>query len=143
MKFCEKLKKLRKEKGLTQKELANITGISLRSIQNYESGKLYPQQRDVYRRLSEVLECSEDYLQIESDSGESSFMMNLTNDSGETLNRWKEEFFEKYPEFREKDCTDPEVVLEMLVRTVEFLNRQPHNNIATENKEKHDDLTNE
>lgn len=38
----ERIKKLRKEKGLTQKELAEMTGISLSAIEKYERGKLNP-----------------------------------------------------------------------------------------------------
>ena len=33
------LQKIRKEKGLTQKELAELAGVSLRSVQHYERGE--------------------------------------------------------------------------------------------------------
>jgi transcriptional regulator with XRE-family HTH domain len=39
----------RKESGLTQEELAALIGVSARSIQGYEAGKVVP-----YRRLSEL-----------------------------------------------------------------------------------------
>lgn len=42
MKFNERLKALREERSLTQGQLAEKAGISLRMIQNYESGSYSP-----------------------------------------------------------------------------------------------------
>lgn len=36
VKFCEKLKKIREEKGMTQVELANLTGLGQTTISNLE-----------------------------------------------------------------------------------------------------------
>ena len=36
MKFCDKVKKERREKGLTQQQFADMLGVSLRTITNYE-----------------------------------------------------------------------------------------------------------
>ena len=55
MKFCEKLRKCRIEAGMTQGELADELGVTCRTVQNYESGSVYPQKRDLYDRLAEVL----------------------------------------------------------------------------------------
>ena len=38
----ERIRKYRKLKGLTQKELAEVTGISMSSIEKYERGKINP-----------------------------------------------------------------------------------------------------
>ena len=43
MEFHENLLRLRREKGLTQPEVAVGTGISLRAYQNYERGLREPQ----------------------------------------------------------------------------------------------------
>ena len=67
MKFGEKLQKARKEKGLTQRALAEQAGLGLKTITNYESGATYPQNRDVYRRLAEILDLDPDYLHNEND----------------------------------------------------------------------------
>ncbi len=40
--FCENIKKLRKEKGLTQDELASVFGISFQSVSKWERGESYP-----------------------------------------------------------------------------------------------------
>ena len=42
MDFGEKLRKIRKEKGLTQKELGSLCGIAEPTIRRYESGNLHP-----------------------------------------------------------------------------------------------------
>jgi len=43
MKFYEKLQKLRKEKGLSQEELAEMLGVSRQSVSKWESGVTYPE----------------------------------------------------------------------------------------------------
>ncbi len=67
MKFGEKLQQARKEKGITQAELAKKVGLGLKTITNYESGATYPQNRSVYGRLADVLEIDSDYLHNEND----------------------------------------------------------------------------
>lgn len=52
MRFGEKLRVLRKEKGLTQAELAKLAGVGLKTITNYEKGSTYPQNREVYGILA-------------------------------------------------------------------------------------------
>lgn len=42
MEFAKKLKELRKEKGLTQEELASQLFVSRTLISKYESGAIYP-----------------------------------------------------------------------------------------------------
>lgn len=68
MRFGEKLQKARKEKGLTQRALAEQVGLGLKTITNYESGATYPQNRDVYRRLAAALNVDPDYLHNENDA---------------------------------------------------------------------------
>lgn len=67
MKFGEKLQKYRKEKGLTQSELAKKAKLGINTISNYESGKTYPQNREVYSILANILEIDPDYLHNEND----------------------------------------------------------------------------
>lgn len=42
MMFAEKLKTLRKQKGLTQKDMEVIYSIPVRTLQNWETGKAQP-----------------------------------------------------------------------------------------------------
>lgn len=55
------LKKVRQEKGLTQKDLAERTGIEWRALSSYERGVRSPDIETLYN-ISVVLECSIDAL---------------------------------------------------------------------------------
>lgn len=67
MKFGEKLRKYRLEKNMTQSELSKKAGINVNTISNYESGKTYPQNREVYTILAEILGVNADHLHNEND----------------------------------------------------------------------------
>ena len=67
MKFGEKLRKYRLGKGLTQAELAKKAGLGLNTICNYEKGKTYPKDREVYTVLAGILGINADYLHNEND----------------------------------------------------------------------------
>lgn len=67
MKFGEKLRKYRLESGMTQSELAKQAGINVNTISNYESGKTYPQNREVYSILAKILGVNPDHLHNEND----------------------------------------------------------------------------
>lgn len=64
-----RIKQLRKEKALTQKELANQVGSSHAQLNKYESGLNTP-PLDRLLLLSEVLETSVDYLLAGQGNGE-------------------------------------------------------------------------
>ena len=53
--FSERLKKLRKEKGMTQAELADALGISTPTVIMWENGKRKP-QFEMLEKLSEVFD---------------------------------------------------------------------------------------
>ena len=55
MKFGEKLKTLRLERNLSQKALADLSGITVRTIQNYETTDMLPKRRDTYDMLARAL----------------------------------------------------------------------------------------
>ena len=55
----QKLKAARKKKGLTQQQLADISHVSLKHIQNCERGEKNPSS-EILRALVEVLEISLD-----------------------------------------------------------------------------------
>lgn len=71
MKFGEKVRELRKKNGMTQAELAKRAGLGLKTITNYESGATYPQNREVYSTLADILGCESSYLC--SEDGESTY----------------------------------------------------------------------
>lgn len=55
MTFSERLKKIREQKGLTQEQLAQRSGISRRMIQKYESGIARP-RFDASEKIASALE---------------------------------------------------------------------------------------
>lgn len=61
MEFKDRLRMMRKEKGLTQKQLGELIGVGRTTISEYESGKIVPRQ-DGLVKLAEVLHTSVDFL---------------------------------------------------------------------------------
>jgi len=66
MEFSERLTALRKERGLTQKALAEQVGVHITQIQRYEHGTIQP-TLDVLRRLAVTLSVSADLLLFDKD----------------------------------------------------------------------------
>lgn len=67
--FSAHLKTLRTSHGLTQKQLAQLTGLSERGIQNYELGERKPTY-DALIALADYFDVSLDYLVGRSDNPE-------------------------------------------------------------------------
>ena len=63
------LRELRKQRKLTQKELAQMSGVNFRSLQDYEQGhkKLTSASGDILLRLSTVLGCTAEDLLVADD----------------------------------------------------------------------------
>ena len=57
----KKLKSLRLEKNLTQKQIADRIGLAISAVSSYESGSRYPSY-DVLVKLSRIFHVSTDYL---------------------------------------------------------------------------------
>ncbi len=55
MTLAEKLKNARAAKHMSQSELARASGISLRTVQNYELGVCLPKKRESYAKLARAL----------------------------------------------------------------------------------------
>ena len=64
--FSEKLQLLRKNKGLTQEELAERLGVSRQAVAKWESGQVYP---DIFNliQISDLMNVSVDYLVKDQD----------------------------------------------------------------------------
>ena len=67
MTFAERLRKIRTESGITQQKLAEMCGMSLRSITNYESGERMPNSLDIVKRIASALGTTYDVLLAEED----------------------------------------------------------------------------
>ena len=67
MLFGDRIKELRNLAEMSQQELANRTGLSLRSIQNYESNQRYPKDVAILNKLCAALGTTIDELMKEED----------------------------------------------------------------------------
>lgn len=68
MKFGEKLKKLRLEKGSSQEEVAKACGVSRRTYIGYEQEGRYPRKREVYSLLAKYFSIDQNYLLTEDET---------------------------------------------------------------------------
>ncbi|MGF3076887.1 helix-turn-helix domain-containing protein [Facklamia sp. P12955] len=78
MNFAQKLKDLRIDKDLTQEELANKSGISLKTISRYELGETLPRTKKYYEKLANALDVDKDYFL----SVETNFLLNVRKEFG-------------------------------------------------------------
>jgi transcriptional regulator with XRE-family HTH domain len=69
--FSERLKQLREERGLLQRELAETLKLSRVTVTNYEKGKRFP-EADLLVNLADYFNVSVDYLIGRSERGETS-----------------------------------------------------------------------
>ena len=67
MKFGDKLRQKRHERGLSQPQLAKELGVALRTIANYETGQTYPKTRDFYYKLADFFDVDKNYFLTEDE----------------------------------------------------------------------------
>lgn len=65
MDFGKKLKKLREDSGLTQTELAEKLGVSLKTISRYEVNGMRPRNREMYNELANLFKVDASYLLVD------------------------------------------------------------------------------
>jgi transcriptional regulator with XRE-family HTH domain len=70
MPMSERLKRLRKAKGLTQQDLANAAGVSISVVVQIESGKITDPRASTLRGLAEQLGVTLDDLAGDENGGE-------------------------------------------------------------------------
>ena len=71
MKFSEKIALLRREKGMSQEELAQVVGVSRQAVQKWESGQSNPDMENL-KLLSSYFDVTLDYLVWEDSSSKES-----------------------------------------------------------------------
>ena len=67
MTFGEKVRELRIKKGYSQDQLASLTGVTKRTVRNWETEGKYPRSGELYEKLSEALGCTVQYLRGEQE----------------------------------------------------------------------------
>lgn len=65
--FCERIKSLRNERRIYQREVAEYLGVTLRSYQSYESGQSEPNLERL-SALADYFDVTTDYLLGRSDA---------------------------------------------------------------------------
>ncbi len=89
MTFSEKLKKLRKEKKVTQEQLAQIIGVERSSIGKYETGT--QPSTDIIKRIADYFGVTTDYLLGRDTSDYSDVKVALFGGDGEVTDEmWDE-----------------------------------------------------
>lgn len=66
--FSEKLQLIRKNKGLTQEELAEKLSVSRQAVAKWESGQVYPEITN-FIQISNLFNATIDYLVLEFKDG--------------------------------------------------------------------------
>ena len=118
MTFSEKIRNARTVRGLSQKDLAAATGITERTIQNYETGASLPKKRDTYARLASALGVSADMLMDEN----ASFVLQASEQYGSRGRRQAEEVIRNFRVAAaggELDDDDLEFIKEAMMQTYE------------------------
>lgn len=88
------IKKYRKLKKLTQKELSKLVGISERTLQNYENEETIPTVETLYK-ISDALDIEYSVL---LDTEEGGYASDFESSKNIEPSKWKPEFYEKLTE---------------------------------------------
>lgn len=88
--FSEIFKSLRKNSGMTQKELGDCVGLSKAVVSKYENGMGYP-TFDTLLRIAKYFGVTTDYL-LGAETGETLDISGLTDSQRETVQRIVAEF---------------------------------------------------
>jgi len=67
MNFGEKLREIRTKENLTQQEMADRIGVSLRTLKSYELGETLPRYRKTYHKIADEFNADVNYLLTEGD----------------------------------------------------------------------------
>ena len=66
--FGDKIRKLRKEKKMTQQKLGAMVGVSYRTIRAWEIDGRYPKQSSLYQKLADAFQCRVSYLMNDNET---------------------------------------------------------------------------
>lgn len=111
MRFGDRLKKLRREKDISQKELGDILNISRRVIGYYESNDRFPKDEDTIKSIADFFNVTIDYLLGRTDRKEVAIIEN--EEIPQELRDIGVEYLEVNRELKEKGFT-PKQILELI-----------------------------
>lgn len=91
MSLGKKLRHLRTEKNLTQKQLAKKVDVSLKTISRYEVGETKPRYRKTYDKIAGVLDSTYDYLVAD----EEEFILNEKSSTAQQVQGMQKRWFKE------------------------------------------------
>ena len=109
--FAERIRMLRKDRGLSQAELAEELGVAMNTVSIWELGKRMPEDTTI-TKIAKYFVITEDYLRGKSEIGDLDSMMaelkrlgrikeiDEDNDGFEDLDNTESQLLEMYKEFR-------------------------------------------
>lgn len=132
MTFGERLKEKRTAAHLSQQQLANMANISLRSIQNYECGKRYPNSLAITKKLANILSTTTSYLLAE----EGQYILEASEKGGSQARREVRELVEEISGLfagGELDENDRDAAMQAITEAY-FIAKQESKKYANKNK---------
>lgn len=105
--FGELIKEARKEKKITQREMANLIGVDFTYISKIETGALEPPSEDVIKKISKILDIDDKELFIAAKKVPTEFK-NTIMEEDSTANM----FFRKYPSLTPEQLKKIEKIIE-------------------------------
>lgn len=105
--FGELIKEARKEKKITQRELASLIGVDFTYISKIETGALEPPSEEVIKKISKILDIDENELFIAAKKVPTEFKDTIMEEDS-TANM----FFRKYPSLTQEQLKKIEKIIE-------------------------------
>lgn len=101
--MAQRIKELRKEKGLTLEQVANIVGVGKSTVRKWETGMIANMKRDKIAALATALGTTPAHLMGWSESEKKNLPTEETLNDGEKMVL---ELFRKIPEDRQAEALD-------------------------------------
>lgn len=124
--LSENLKKLRKQKGLTQSQLAINTGLSMAAIRSYENGLREPNSKAM-AALESYFHVTGEYLRGETDTTDSQYIW----EDPEIMNSVNENFSSLVAKllasFKSGSALEQKMLFDILVELCHIANMSKHN----------------
>lgn len=136
MSLADNLKELRTNRGMTQKQLAKATGLSIGTIQGYEQGRYEP-KIEALESLAGALSCTFDDILVEPVYGTETDLLYWLLDEKIPAIQY-EKVLENFNELNSKGRDKAGELVELLAKIPEYRKKDDtHDNSATPEQKQH------
>ena len=111
--FGERLRMLRKEKGMTGQELGKVFNVTKTAVSNWENGNRFPDE-NILKKISDYFNVSIDYLLGRTDIRNPYNSKNTTHPEGENLDKFRSDFLKKLDDLSEESKKELEKYIQLL-----------------------------